>query len=175
VTALGDGSHFIQPSLLVPCPKFHWDDYTLSGPDSFPSTHCGSMFASSLPLPPAMLAPGAHALRLVLHQPPASSRMSCSPPFCGDSVSFHVRASSPSAASDNVLPGGAAPCSARLIFCNHRQALSQAYPKSSTAYGSAPLLLHPGRCPARTSAIGRRGGAGTSPMAGNSSRGPRLI
>jgi hypothetical protein len=124
VTALGDGSHSIQPSLLVSCPKFHWDEFTLSGPDSSPSTHCGSMFAASLPLPAAMLAPGAHTLRLVLHEPPASSRMSCSPPFCGDSVSFHVRASSPTATSDSVLPGGAFPSGARLIFCNDRRPLS---------------------------------------------------
>jgi hypothetical protein len=103
---LSNGSHAIRPSLLVSCPKIYWDEYTLSGPDSYPHSHCGSMFTTALPLPASMVAPGSHFLFLVLDDPPASSRMSCAPSFCEDSVSIHIDAFSHATTADNLLPGG---------------------------------------------------------------------
>jgi hypothetical protein len=119
---LSDGSNAIQTSLLTSCPKIYWDEYTLFGPDSFPNSHCGGMFATSLPLLAAMLAPGVHTLRLMLDDPPAPSRMYCIPELCNDSVLFHIHASSQTISSNNLLPGGTLRCSSAAITLTLRQA-----------------------------------------------------
>jgi hypothetical protein len=103
-SVFGDGVAVVRPSLFVSCPNIHWDGAALHGPDSYPSSHCGSMFATMLPFPAALLTPGVHTLRLFLEDPPASSRMLCSALSCSDSVTFDL---SSTAASDNFhLDGG---------------------------------------------------------------------
>jgi hypothetical protein len=92
----------IAPS-IISCPKFHWDDTALSGPDSFPHLHCGSMFGTLLPLPAAMIAPGLHTLQLVLVEPVTLVLRK-------DTISINVTFSSSSstlaAASNLLMPGG---------------------------------------------------------------------
>jgi hypothetical protein len=108
-TDLIDCSAGVEPSLLMSCPEFKWDDMVLTGADSFPKAHCGGMFGTSLSLHADQLTPGLHILRLTLAECPASS---CAPSPCFDIVSIHVHASAPATVpsftiDDNRLkPGG---------------------------------------------------------------------
>lgn len=102
-----DTTVYSDPSWIA-CPMFHWDGAAINGPDSFPNTHCGAMFATVLPLPALALTAAAHTLRLTIadahHSIGVYTLASCS-----DSVVFRLISppASPSVAADDFhLPGG---------------------------------------------------------------------
>ena len=106
-TVYVDG-HAVLNSSWIACPMFHWDGAAFNGPDSFPNTHCGAMFATVLPLPAVALTAAAHTLRLTIADAHNSIGV-CTLGSCSDSVVFRVMSPLPSllVAADNFhLHGG---------------------------------------------------------------------
>jgi hypothetical protein len=173
---LDDGTAFPPPSYTPPCPLFSWDGAAISGPDTYPNTHCGSLFAVMLPIPSAALAPGTHTLSLSLADLPASPANFYKQNGSTDFVSFVLGSAADAAVNFTLTPGGANPLSASIILLRQlRSTAPQEFPRSSIAYGCPPPPSPPSPSPLPTSAIGARGVPATSTTAGVLSRGLRPI
>jgi hypothetical protein len=116
VVSLVDGTPFPPPSYTPPCPLFSWDGVTITGPDTHPNTHCGPMFAVTLPIPSAYLAAGTHTLRLVLADLPDAPAKFYELNSSADSVSFVLGAAAPVAANFTLAPGGNTPLRAYIVL-----------------------------------------------------------